>query len=277
MTWQTIRTLTTQAAEAGVPSSALFVAHPEAGQYAAASGRVPYVEVGFDSLVLAGSPTGVVLAVWRLSDAKVEKVLAVTVQAADAAAPIPLDVEADAEALWITVDSFVGGTSPTLSGVLRYRPSRSGAPRQAPGSAAVDVRAQYLASGVTLTDGQFAGLLSTISGALRVSHADEWAGEDRSNTRSRTYLPNNYTRINTNSTTVVKSGAGTLHGITFCTKGATANVWTLYDNTAGSGTVIGVIDTTTAVAQLPFDVQFGTGLTIVSATGTCADGCVEWF
>jgi hypothetical protein len=103
------------------------------------------------------------------------------------------------------------------------------------------------------------------------------AGEDRSNTRSRTYLPNNYTRVNANGTTVVKSGAGTLHGITFCTKGATANVWTLYDNTAGSGTVIGVIDTTTAVAQLPFNIQFGTGLTIVSATGTCADGCVEWF
>jgi hypothetical protein len=276
MTWQTIRTLTTQAAEAGVPSSALFIAHPDAGQFSQVGGRVPFIELGFDSLSVAGSPTGVVLAVWRIAETKVEKLFVTTVQAADIGAPLVLTVQSDSEAVWVTVDSFIGGTSPTLSGVVRYRPARAGAARPLPG-VLTSVSAQYLASGVTLTDGQFAGLLSTISGALRVSLADEVAGEDRSNTRSRTYLPNNYTRVNTNSTTVIKSGAGTLHGITFCTKGATANVWTLYDNTAGSGTVIGVIDTTTAVAQLPFNIQFGTGLTIVSATGTCADGCVEWF
>lgn len=129
MTWQTVRTLTTQAAESGVPSSAVFVAHPEAGQYSTASGRIPYAEIGYDSLVLAGSPTSVTLAVWRLSDAKVEKLFSTTILAADVAAPIPLDVEVDAEALWVTVESFVGGTAPTLSGVVRYRPSRSGASR----------------------------------------------------------------------------------------------------------------------------------------------------
>jgi hypothetical protein len=276
MTWQTIRTLTTQAAEAGVPSSALFIAHPEASLYSQSGGRVSFIELGFDSLSVAGSPTGGVLAVWRIAETKVEKLFVTTVQAADIGAPLVLTVQSDSEAVWVTVDSFVGGTSPTLSGVVRYRPARAGAARPLAG-VLTSVSAQYLTSGVTLTDGQFAGLLSTLSGALRVSLADEVAGEDRSNTRSRTYLPNNYTRVNTNSTTVIKSGAGTLHGITFCTKGATANVWTLYDNTAGSGTVIGVIDTTTAVAQLPFNIQFGTGLTIVSATGTCADGCVEWF
>lgn len=73
------------------------------------------------------------------------------------------------------------------------------------------------------------------------------------------------------ATTVVKSGAGTLSKVCINTKGASSNVLTVYDNTAGSGTKIAVLDTTTAVVCQAYDVAFATGLTVVSATGTGAD------
>ena len=69
------------------------------------------------------------------------------------------------------------------------------------------------------------------------------------------------------TTTAIKSGAGVLHSITFNKPVATGTV-TLYDNTAGSGTVIGTI--TVPASPLPmtlvYDVVFNTGLTVVTAT-----------
>ena len=53
-----------------------------------------------------------------------------------------------------------------------------------------------------------------------------------------------YANVTSNATTTLKSGAGLLHSITINTKGATSNTATIYDNTAGSGTKIGTIDTT---------------------------------
>lgn len=82
--------------------------------------------------------------------------------------------------------------------------------------------------------------------------------------------------ITTNATTTVKTGQGMLHSITINTKGASANVATVYDNTAGSGTVLAVIDTTSGVQTLFYDVVFQTGLTVVTATGTAADLTVAY-
>jgi hypothetical protein len=78
------------------------------------------------------------------------------------------------------------------------------------------------------------------------------------------------------ATTTVKSGAGVLYGIIINTKGASVNTLTCYDNTAGSGTVIALLDTTGATASLKYDIAFGTGLTCVSATGTGADYTVSY-
>lgn len=82
-----------------------------------------------------------------------------------------------------------------------------------------------------------------------------------------------YKHINTAATTVVKSFGGLLQGINVNgTPGATETV-TIYDNTAASGTEIGVValaTTTVAPSFIPFGVngvQFVTGLTIVT-TGT---------
>lgn len=69
------------------------------------------------------------------------------------------------------------------------------------------------------------------------------------------------------TTTAVKVGAGILHTITF-NKPVATGVVTVYDNTAGSGTVLATI-TIPASPQpftLTYDGVFATGLTIVTAT-----------
>lgn len=77
--------------------------------------------------------------------------------------------------------------------------------------------------------------------------------------------------IATNTTTVVKSGAGVLHSIVINTKGGVGNTITVYNNTAGSGTILAIIDSTASVGTLLYDLQFSVGLTIVTATGTAPD------
>ena len=72
-----------------------------------------------------------------------------------------------------------------------------------------------------------------------------------------------YKYISTATTTTVKSGAGKLHRITL---GETAaGAITIYDNTAGSGTIIGVLKASVAEQTFEFGADFSTGLTIVTA------------
>lgn len=78
-----------------------------------------------------------------------------------------------------------------------------------------------------------------------------------------------YNNINTATTTVVKSGTGTLKNISINSKGTVASLVTVYDNTAASGTTIAKIDSLNLSGDFFFDVKFNTGLTIVT-TGTVA-------
>jgi hypothetical protein len=70
------------------------------------------------------------------------------------------------------------------------------------------------------------------------------------------------------TTTVIRSSAGVLHSVCLNTQAANGTA-TIYDNTAGSGTKIGTITggavTIGPICQI-YDVQFWTGLTIVTAT-----------
>lgn len=69
------------------------------------------------------------------------------------------------------------------------------------------------------------------------------------------------------TTTVVRTGSGILHSITF-NKPVATGVVTVYDNTAASGTIIGTI--TVPANPMPvtlvYDARFENGLTIVTAT-----------
>jgi hypothetical protein len=76
-----------------------------------------------------------------------------------------------------------------------------------------------------------------------------------------------YSNITTDTTTVVKSGAGVLHTVCFNTPLAT-EVTTIFDNTAASGTKIGTWTTPASpvASCILYDVAFTTGLTILTAT-----------
>lgn len=76
-----------------------------------------------------------------------------------------------------------------------------------------------------------------------------------------------FSNIKTNTTTVVKSGAGILHSIVVNTLGLVASSVIIYDNTAGSGTTIGTINTLTLSGSFIYDLAFATGLTIVTTGG----------
>lgn len=78
-----------------------------------------------------------------------------------------------------------------------------------------------------------------------------------------------YTHISTATTTTVKTGAGVVHTITVNNLGTVASTTTVYDNTAGSGTVIAIINTLAGQISYIYDVAFNTGLTLVT-TGTVA-------
>lgn len=73
-----------------------------------------------------------------------------------------------------------------------------------------------------------------------------------------------FDNITTSATTLVKTGAGVLHSITVNTKGTVASTVVAYDNTAGSGTKIGTVDSLNLSGTFTFDAAFSTGLTIVT-------------
>jgi hypothetical protein len=91
---------------------------------------------------------------------------------------------------------------------------------------------------------------------------------------------NKYKNLTGNATTTVKSGSGRFHGV-IVGSNWTGGTVTIYDNTAGSGTVItvltlgspsgGLLSTTGSPGPLfmgPLGLEFSTGLTVVTAGST---------
>lgn len=78
-----------------------------------------------------------------------------------------------------------------------------------------------------------------------------------------------YQNITGQATTTLKAGPGTLHAITFNAPTATAVV-TIWDNTTNSGTKIGTITVPSSPqpVTLTYDVSFGKGLSITTATAS---------
>ena len=83
-----------------------------------------------------------------------------------------------------------------------------------------------------------------------------------------------YAHIATQATTILKSASGTLHTITVNSAANNTATVTVYDNTAGSGTIIAAI-VTTQITTLTFDVGFANGLTIVTSVAN-PDITINW-
>lgn len=128
-----------------------------------------------------------------------------------------------------------------------------------------DTRATVTAGNALKVDGS--GVTQPVSIASVPSHAVTNAG---------TFAVQNsdvgfsFSNLLANATTTIKSGAGVLHSVVINTKGI-GNTLTIYDNTAGSGTKVGTVDTTLSTTSFLYDVAFTTGLTVVIAGGTAAD------
>jgi len=75
--------------------------------------------------------------------------------------------------------------------------------------------------------------------------------------------------ITTATTTLVKSGAGLLHGVTVNSLGTVASTIEVYDALTATGTPLAIIDSLTLSGQFLYDINFATGLTLVT-TGTVA-------
>lgn len=78
-----------------------------------------------------------------------------------------------------------------------------------------------------------------------------------------------YSTITTSTTTLVKSGEGKLHAVIVNTKGTVASTITVYDALTATGTPIAVIDSLNLSGTFEYDINFSTGLTLVT-TGTAA-------
>ena len=75
--------------------------------------------------------------------------------------------------------------------------------------------------------------------------------------------PSSSTYIATATTTTVKTGRGILRGIILTETAAGAI--TVYDNTAGSGTILAAFKASVVEGSYEFNLKFATGLTIVTA------------
>jgi hypothetical protein len=129
--------------------------------------------------------------------------------------------------------------------------------------------AEYHATPPSLADAGTTPLQTDANANLKVTEATLLAGEDLTNNVMKVEQRFSYAAISTAATTVIKSGSGFIHTISIV--GGTLGAITVYDNTAGSGTTILPTFTPTATLPcppIPLDVQFSTGLTIVTAAAT---------
>ena len=83
-----------------------------------------------------------------------------------------------------------------------------------------------------------------------------------------------YSNLVANVSSTIKSGAGILHTVVVNTLGTTPTIQ-IYDNTAASGTKIGLI-TPTVTGTYDYDVSFNTGLTVVTTGTGTADITITW-
>jgi hypothetical protein len=129
---------------------------------------------------------------------------------------------------------------------------------------------QYNSTAPTITSGDYYVAQADVNGNTKIYLATKL---DATNDNITAWpYGHSYNHISSATTTVVKSSSGVLHSLLINTPVASATI-TIYDNTAGSGTVIGVITCGGTLANdqanlYTYDVAFTTGLTIVTSAAT---------
>jgi len=183
------------------------------------------------------------------------------------AASLPLPTGAATATLQTTGNNTLSNIDTKLGGTLSVNVGLTDAQLRA---SAVPISFTRLASGTDSVSAVQSGTwnINNISGAVSLPTG---AATESTLAALSNKFNNNYENINTNTTTTVKSGSGVLKRIVVNMAGASSNTCTIYDNTSGTGTIIGTIDPVHTQIVFEYDVVFNTGLTIVTATGTAAD------
>lgn len=184
------------------------------------------------------------------------------------AASLPLPTGAATATLQTTGNNTLSNIDTKLGGTLSVNVGLTDAQLRA---SAVPISFTRLASGTDSVSAVQSGTwnITNISGT--VSLPTGAATESTLAALNNKFNTNSFSNINTNTTTTVKSGSGVLKRIVVNKVGASSNTCTIYDNTSGTGTIIGTIDPVHTQIVFEYDVVFNTGLTIVTATGTAAD------
>lgn len=115
----------------------------------------------------------------------------------------------------------------------------------------------------SVTEGNSGALRMTATRELRTAETYAPSYEDNTNQVAKVEQRFSSSYISTATTTTIKSGAGFVHTITITE--AVASTIIVYDNTAGSGSIIASFVASAGVGTYHLNVAFGTGLTIVTA------------
>lgn len=117
----------------------------------------------------------------------------------------------------------------------------------------------------TLTNGQRGDLQVDASAELITTLGTRIAGENLGATINRLMTAPSYTatRITSATTTTAKSGEGIIGG--FFVEVALTGTVTVYNNTAGSGTILTILPIGTVAGYHPFPASFTTGCTAVTS------------
>jgi hypothetical protein len=75
-----------------------------------------------------------------------------------------------------------------------------------------------------------------------------------------------YVHTTAAATTVIKAGPGTFRRVVVNNPNLLTGTATFYDNTAGSGTVIAIIGNPGSAGHIEYDLEFSTGLTVVTSS-----------
>ena len=199
---------------------------------------------------------------------------------------------------WLILPVDTTGTSLVTGGAMRTSAAQSGTWTVQPGNTANTTAWKVDGSAVTQpVSGTFFQATQPVSGTVTANQGGTWTVQPGNTANTTAWKvdgsavtqpvsgtvaatqstspwvtgeQDSFVHLAANATTTIKSGAGALHTVVINTKGIT-NTLTLYDNTAGSGTVIAVIDTTLSTTAFVYDLAFSVGLTTVVAGGTAAD------
>lgn len=121
----------------------------------------------------------------------------------------------------------------------------------------------YNTSAPSPTNGQRVDTQVDGKGNSQVNLNTVISGENQAKNRMMMTRPGSLTRITSATTTTAVSGTGILAKIII--EVATTGTVTVYDNTAGSGTILTILPIGTTAEVYSFDASFTTGLTLVTS------------